>query len=409
MRLPTRLLLPLLCLWPCAAQQHRFTLIDGSQLTARFERIAGAGREANLILLEGQERRTLPLRRLLGWHGPAPAADLRPPARARLVGGQELRGELTGGDAAGESFTMRSTSLGDVRVPIDRMQAILFERQAQGVELEDLALPAGASQDEALFRRAGRGLDVLVGEIEAFQPQGIEFAWGDAAEPKLHRYADLVGIALRGGAQPEQALPFVLITRSGDRLRVELDGGTAEHLELRWEGGTRLRLPLGELAAIAPLGAGARFLSDLPIENAEQSDGFESIGDAGPALFPYQLDRSAGGGYLSSEGWCHAKGIGTHATARLSWRVPDGATHLFALVAFSEEPLLGDVRGDVDVRILQDGEPLFAEARLRAGRPALPTGLLAVKPGAKITLEVNAGRGLAIGDRVNWLSAAFLP
>lgn len=391
------------------AQEHQLTLADGSTLLGVFERIAGSGEEANLILRQGGERHAVPLARVLGWHRAAPAGDQRAPAVARLVGGQELRGELMAGDRAGETFVMRSPSLGDVRVLVDRMQAILFARQAGEFALEDLVLPEGADQDEALFRRAGRGLDVVVGAIQAFGAQGIDFVWGEAEAPRLFRYGDLIGIALRGGAPPQAGLPFQVVTRSGDVLRVQIEGGDANHLQLRWEGGVQLRLPLSDLAAVTNLGGGRRFLSDLPPQQVEQSDGLGPIGSTDLPLLPFRLDRTVGGSFLSTEGWCHGKGIGVHAVTRMTWRVPDGARQFFAKVAFSEDPLLGDVRGDADVRVRRGDEVLFEVVGLRAGQPARSTGLIPVRPGELLTLEVGAGRGLSIGDRVNWLSAVFLP
>jgi hypothetical protein len=67
------------------------------------------------------------------------------------------------------------------------------------------------------------------------------------------------------------------------------------------------------------------------------------------------------------------------------------------------------VRGTVDVRVVAGTATLFEAKELAAGTSPRATGLLPVKPGQLLTLEVDYGKGRDLGDRVDWLMPVFLP
>ena len=82
-------------------QQLAIATIEGGVVTGRGLELGGEGREANLQLEVDGQRRNVPLAAVLAMRGPAPA----PVARSviHLVGGDQLRGELKGGGADGET------------------------------------------------------------------------------------------------------------------------------------------------------------------------------------------------------------------------------------------------------------------------------------------------------------------
>ena len=392
-----------------SAQSFQVTLVDGTTAEGRVVRVAGAGAEANLVLEAGAGPRSIPFARILGVHGQPPLPDREPsPALVLLVGGDRFEGEITGGDAGGESLTIASRSLGPVQVPLDRLIGVRFPRRPVAALDDDLRLPDGADEDEALLRPAARGFDLLLGEIERFTSRGVAFRWAQARGERTYTFDDLAGIALRGGVDRKTRPTARLVTRSGDVVGVDWVGADATHMAVRMESGEEVRVPWTDVAAVSLLGAPRRHLSDLPptlIVEGEPAPG----GGRLPPLYPVGFDRSSTGVFLATLGRCHAKGIGMHSSTSVTFRVPDGCTKFLTFVAIGDEPLAGDVRGDVDVRIRLDKQVLFEKRSLRAGQDVTRPGVLDVVPGRMLTLEVERGRGLFIGDRVHWLSPVFLP
>lgn len=64
-------------------------------------------------------------------------------------------------------------------------------------------------------------------------------------------------------------------------------------------------------------------------------------------------------------------------------------------------------RGDVDIAVLVDGKPVVERSGVRGGAPT-ELGTLPVRAGSRLTLRVDFGHGLDLGDRVDWLHAALV-
>src|SRR5690606_8796717 len=104
----------------------RITRTDGSAITGRL-----VGLDGDTLAVEDPdgERVQVPFDDVLALAGPPPT-----PAgavRVLLVGGDELTGDLVGGDAAGETFRVRSGALGPVDVVVDRLRRIEFVARAE--------------------------------------------------------------------------------------------------------------------------------------------------------------------------------------------------------------------------------------------------------------------------------------
>jgi len=67
-----------------------------------------------------------------------------------------------------------------------------------------------------------------------------------------------------------------------------------------------------------------------------------------------------------------------------------------------------EVRGDARVTVKRGDEVVF-EGQVRSGGEPLRVGPLPVVSRELLTLTVDFGRGLDLGDRVDWLGAVFLP
>ncbi len=395
----------LLLVGSAAAQSMRISTVDGQQLAAEVKGFdAGNG---TLSAVVGGVTKSLSIGNLLALHGGAPTPGGS--VEVHLVGGELLQGDLVAGDADGETFGLQSPTLGRLSVPIDRLEVLIFRERARDARPQDFAIPESADADEALFRRARRlGFQQVLGGIHRFREKSILFEVGDgddAVDAEAFRYEDLVAIALRGGVARETPPEAMLLTRSGDVVGVDLEGFRDGKFRFGVDVATReFELAPNDIAALTFLGTGRKYLSDLPVLAAEERAYFEDA----EVLLPYRRDRNVGGGFLVAGGSSYLKGVGAHSYSKLSWKVPDGVAHFHALVGLGDE--VGDLglKADVGVTVKLDDEVLFFDDSIGAADGVQNLGLLDVRPGATLTLEVKFGRGLDLGDRVGWLGAVFL-
>ncbi len=385
---------------PRGPTPFRVLLRDGSLVDGRFRAL---DRETGVLQLDGRK-----LRRddVVSVSGPAPV-EARQGVVLHLVGGDLLRGELVGGDEAGETVVVRSSVLGEVPVFIDRVARIVFVERVGAGQDDRFAVPDDVDEAEGLFVPARRGFDVIVGAVQRFQSDGVVFeARGDDA-PRLRPYADLAGFALRDGDGPEVPMPWQLLTASGDRVGVDWIAAGEEEWTFALESGAEVRLPPVQVAALTPRSESVRFLSDLEPVAVEERSSFG--GGDGEVLRPFRRDRSVVGGALCAFERGFGKGVGVHARSVLTYTVPEGVGAVVGIVALDDSVLGLPVRGLVDVRVTVGGEPVFERAGLAAGADPAVLGRLRVEAGQQVEFIVDFGPGLDLGDRVDWLALAFVP
>lgn len=340
---------------------------------------------------------SLDLAEVLAVHGGAIQPSSLPVCS--LAGGEVVRGLLSGGDPNGEWLELLSPVLGNRRIAVDRVERILFRPDL--ARPEDLRMPDGAR--EALFTKAAIGFDILTGDVHEFGSEGVRFQPLGEERPRWFRTEALVGYGLAGAVPPPTPGPVEVLTRVGDRIRVEITGWNQGQVRIRGEGGVETELREADLACATFIARDVIWLSALTPVKVD-----ESRWD-GPPLYPWRVDQSAVGTPLSSAGRVYGRGIGVHSRSRLGFRVPDGVEAFWTRVGIDDAALGLRPRADVDVRVLLDDAVVFEVRGLAAGSPARSTGLLRVKPGSLLELEVDFGKGRDLADRVDWLMPVFLP
>ncbi len=372
------------------------TTLDGAQVRGAVDGLAGGELR---VAVEGRVV-AVPWSSVLALHGTAP----RPGAAVtvRLVGGDELRGDLRAGDAGGETLVLESRSLGAVAVPVDRVRSVILHALAGQREFSDAER---GEQAEVLFVPAKRGFDAIAGAIHRFTSEGVMFAVLGNDTPRLFPYARLAGLAVRDGQPPDTLGDSVLVTRSGDVVAVRVVELTATGLVVEGERARRATLPWSEVATLLRRGSKRVFVSDLTPELVDEASFF---GDGAP-LFPWRPNRNVSGGFLVANGLTYARGLGVHSRSNLTFRVPAGAARFQCLVAIDDEVLALPARGVVDIAVLLDGQEVLARKGIMSGGPAINLGAIPVRAGAVLTLRVEHGAGLDLGDHVDWLHAVFLP
>ncbi len=369
-------------------------LRDGRRLSADTIAVAAGGA---LRLQFGNEVHEVPRAEVLSVQGTACQASSLP--AAVLAGGDVVRGLLVGGDGQGDSFELASPVLGRLRLPVDRLDALVLRPDL--ARAGDLQLPDGA--DEAVFVKAQLGFDRIVGAVHQFGEPGIRFQPNGQPEPRWFSVRDLVGLRLAGSSAAAKPPVAELTTRTGDRvglLAIEFAGAT---VQATLESGAQVALPLSDVGALVLLDGAAIQLSGLPLQSA-----VEAAHD-GDVLLPWQKDLAVTAAPMAADGRCYGRGFGVHSRSRLLFRVPDGAGAFVAHVALDDSAGQLAVRGAVDVAVRLDDAAVFAQKSLRAGAAPVRIGPLAVRPGQTLSLEVDFGLGRDLGDRVDWLMPVFLP
>lgn len=383
-----------------AAQDKTLTVsrLDGAVVSGRIVSIA----DGQIRLQQADTTVSIPVSDTLALHGAVPRREGA--VTARLVGGDELSGELRGGDAAGETFVIESRSLGSVSVAVDRLQALVVHRVAGEAVVSDFVIAADDKHDEALFLPARRGFDTVFGAIHRFTVDGVAFATDTSAAPTVFGLERIAAVALRGGRAAAAVAGAVLVTRASDVLSVDLARADAAGVELIGEGERHFTLPWAEVATLLFRGDDRLFLSEMQPEAVEE--GTALSGDE-LALYPWRRDRNVRDGFLVVGARTYARGLGVHSRSLLTYRVPEGYDAFCAAVGIDDEVNELPARGDVDIAVLVDGKPVVERSGVRGGAPT-ELGTLPVRAGSRLTLRVDFGHGLDLGDRVDWLHAALV-
>lgn len=114
-------------------------------------------------------------------------------------------------------------------------------------------------------------------------------------------------------------------------------------------------------------------------------------------------DRSVDGNPLRMRGRMFAKGLGTHAPAKLVYDIPPGATHFSAIVGIDDET---DANGSAIVSILLDGRSQYESPPLRGDTEPLVVRI-PLGGSKQITLSAETTIDGQRFDHVDWAEAVF--
>ena len=386
------LLVAALLLAPAQAQEVRMQLDLRSGESVSATGLSGS-LEAGFVAQVARGSQRIAAQDLLAVRiGGAVAPQL---LKVEIVGGDLIHGAIAGGDKAGERLEFLSPVLGQIAVSIDRMVAL----EQPGVDARDQPMPEGV--DEALYLRTRSGFDLIAGFLHAFGSKGILFQPDAADGPQWYSPTQFSSLRLRGGEDREKIAPMTLLTRTADRLGVTLLTCGEQGLDVVVDSGATVHIDWADVACLT-FERGVTHLSAMTPAQVVET-GFE-----GEVVYSWQKDRSVIGGELMAQGLAFGRGIGMHSKSRLSFLVPEGATHFYTRVAFDDSVAELPVKAHAEVRVLVGNKVLFEDKELQQSQTTQNAGLHAVKVGDTITLEADFGRGRDLGDRVNWLLPMFL-
>jgi hypothetical protein len=160
--------------------------------------------------------------------------------------------------------------------------------------------------------------------------------------------------------------------------------------------GGKVEIPWSAVASATIRSRRIAYLSDLkPTAVEQRSIAFLDL--------PWRRDRSVMGRPLTLAGRTFEKGIGVHATSKLTFAAGGKYDELAAEIGIDTAT---NGKGDCLFSIVGDGETLFSQ-RVRGTDAPLPVRL-DIRSKQEITLVVEAGEGLDLADHADWCDVRFI-
>jgi len=351
-----------------------------------------------------EEGRVLPEGRPF-WLAPLAVAESEArPVRVLLFPRGRLHGARAVTDEEGEVLRLEGTPLGDLEVPVPRLRGLLYGPRIRGWSEEELLAKAGPGE-ELLLRVAKRGFDPIKGFF--YRLSGKAFHFAPAGREQANAFPVEGVAALLRGADPlarekgeKERPPHRLSLNDGTTLPVGVVGLAEGMLRVKLPWGGVGRTPVKRISGLELPGPDFRFLSMLRPSRVEERSWF---GPNQPFLYPHQRDRSCTGGPLLAGGVLWSRGLGCHSRCRLTYTLDKKWKRFFALAALDDTAARLDLPGRADLRVLVDGRKAWEARDLGPGVPPRTVGPLSLEGVKELTLEVDFGARLHVGDRVGWL------
>lgn len=310
-------------------------------------------------------------------------------------GGSVFSASIVSGDSKQAVLATRYTD--SLVVPYSQMSGIRWlrhETPAAKQEFDRTLTNPDTTEDKLLILRDDR-VTVVGGVLESLSDVGGTFRYRGRSVPlQMDRtygivFAEGVGEAARSEAIcrtiDEQSWAGALEASSPESVRVAL----------AW--GETITLPVEHLSRIEFRSANAVYLSDLePVEYV-----FEPFG---VTRWGYRMDRSVANRPIRLGDRLFEHGIGMHSQSRLTFAKPPEARRFATTIGIDEAVTS---HGSVVFRVLADGEEVFDSGQVEHNDEPKSVDV-EIGKAQQITLVVEFGDGLDIGDQANWADARFI-
>ena len=366
--------------------------IDGEPMSGRLVAIEKPWR----VTLQNSQRKTLDggdlveLRRMEQPQVPSITAS-----QVLLANGDRIRASAQ--RASQELLHINSELLGDLEIPLEKVQAIVNGTPADPSAREKLlsGLMAGQRKQDVVVLANGdeiKGTFLAVDE-KVVRLEGVQGAMeiSRAGVRAIKLSSDLISFP-----RPKEMFARVFLA----------DGSQLSMLDGRLEGGDfrgraafdrQVTIPIEQLVAMEFCNGRLTYLSD--IEPAEyQHTPYLGIS------YPYQRDRTVMGNVLSLRGQAFRKGLGVHSRSDLLYRL-DGQFKRFEAIVGIDDETAG--KGSVVFRVLVDGKPAWESPAL-TGQLASQRIQIDVARAQRLTLVVDFGAWGDVQDHADWAEARLV-
>ncbi len=185
--------------------------------------------------------------------------------------------------------------------------------------------------------------------------------------------------------------------RDGSRVSVGELIASDREVQLTMPDKTVWKLPADAIVFLQPLSGKAKYLSDMTAE------GYRHLPFLSQA-WPYRNDANVAGTQLRAGGHPHAKGIGMHSAARLTYRLDKRFRRFAADAALDDQ--VGD-GGACVFGVYVDDKLAWKSDMIRGGMQPVPVEV-DVEGAKRLSLIVEFGERGDELDRANWLDARLI-
>ncbi|MFN0019343.1 MAG: NPCBM/NEW2 domain-containing protein [Pirellulaceae bacterium] len=361
------------------------TLLSGESKPAKTIGISGGKLTADGVP-------SLPLDDLRQIRLAPSVTDAKPAVFLHLVGGGRIFAKTIAIDDGGQC-QVETALAGKLALPLDQVRGIRLEPATASPEF-DKALAAPNADQDRLFIKIEDKVDSTAGIFKLLSDKEFQFDLGGAG--KTLPRAKLFGIVVAQGSATDDPTKSLITLRDGSIIAGEIESLTSGKLTAKLPGGSKVEIPQEALASIALRSTRLAFLSDLkPVEEEQRSIVFLDV--------PWQRDRSVQNRTLTLGTRTFEKGIGCHAECRLTFTA-DAKWDVLAAVIGIDAETIG--KGDCVFSVLADGESVFT--RRVKGTDAPQEILVEIPKAKKVTLLVEPGAGLDLGDHADWCDVRFI-
>jgi hypothetical protein len=195
-----------------------------------------------------------------------------------------------------------------------------------------------------------------------------------------------------GGAANTKVLLRIL-GRDGSRIDGELTEVKLGVWSLHplWNPSSVLKISFDEIVMAQVMNGRVQYLSQWdPIKVQEQT--------VSTPPQPYRRDKSCQGDRLSIGTQTFLWGLGVHANSSLTYKIGGKFKTFHATIGIASGM---ETRGSVIFKLIGDGKELFASPLLRGSSPPMDVAV-PIEGVDELTLQVNDGGDLDLGDAANW-------
>lgn len=292
----------------------------------------------------------------------------------------------------GETLVWTCDSVGDVRVPLADVSAVL--RVAAGGKSPAEPTADARTQDTVRLLNGDTVAGILNGidgKTVAIQP-----STGDAAVVPIDSVAAVFLASTAAPVTASAARAFRVALVDGSAVSCSAVTFDADALQLTPVAGPNAKVPVQQVVAIEQINGPIAWLSDrTPVESKQIP--FLDV------AFPARMDRTVDGNPITFGSHAYAHGIGVHSRSILTFNVQLGdKTFRTRFAVDGDAPY-----ADLAVRIKLDDKVMFEQPSVRAGTLS-DVVTIELGDAKTITLEADYGKGYDVQDRLNWIEPALL-
>lgn len=321
----------------------------------------------------------------------ASSPDAKPAVILHLLGGGKVFAKSI--TVASDQCQVETSLAGKLTIPLDQVRGLRLEPAASNVVF-DKTLAAPSADQDRLFIKIEDKVDSVAGIFKSLGDKEFQFELG--GETKSLPREKLFGVVVAQGSAEDDPTNAAITLRDGSLIAGEIDSLAAGKLTVKLPGGSPVEIPQEAIGSLTLRSSRLEFLSDLkPVEEEQRSIAFLDV--------PWQKDRSVQNRTLTLGQRTFEKGIGCHAECRLTFAA-DGKWDVLAAVIGIDAETMG--KGDCVFIVMADGESVFSR---RVKGTDAPQEIQVEIPRAKrVTLLVEAGVGLDLGDHADWCDVRFI-